>query len=338
MVKLWLGSFSTQLLGFKSSLIKSVMGCMLSEQVSIITSMVFGDQTTLQANISHDLKVTGMQHVVSASGTNVGLIIQPVLFFSRHFPALRQLRPLVVLCLIWSYLIMTGGNPPILRAVLMATYKLGCELCQRQYQPGFALGLAALVMLGFRPLYLGELSFQLSIGASIGIITLLPLLDKHHQGNLVAELDSLSSSQPNQISQPITQLVSDAFYCTLAAQLMITPILFLHELPVSVISLVTNSLLLWLVPIITFLGIAMMLTASVAKMGIFFVWLAIPPLRFILSAALAIFVASLSFWGKWEVGLVTLPKSWFLAVTWWGLIFIWIRLQKKRKGHDDEIN
>lgn len=323
MVKIWILDISSQLLGLNQLLTESIIGYLSVTQADLMIGMVFGDQSSLPADISHNLKITGMQHVVSASGTNVGLILQPVIYFCRLFSVLSRLRYLVVMTVIWSYLIMTGGNPPIVRAVIMATYKLSCEASRRQYQPGFALVLAGLIMLIINPAYLGHLSFQLSIGASIGIIFLLPILSKKSEHNLVANLDFLSAHPDYRLTKSITQILVDSFYCTLAAQLAITPILFLHHLPVSLISLISNSLLLWLVPLITIFGLAAMILASLAQVGFWPVWFTLAPLLVILRCLIDLFTNSLSFWGRWEAGVVTLPQSWWLAIGWWGSLVVW---------------
>ena len=225
---------------------------------------------------------------------------------------------------------MTGGNPPIIRAVLMATYQLACQACRRQYQPGPALFLTGLIMLGVRPLYLEELSFQLSMGASIGIIYLLPFLTITPQPNLVAKLDFLHRQLNESATRSGFKFISDAFYCTLAAQLVITPILFLHGLPVSAVALIANPTLLWLVPIMTISGLGLMLGAILVKVGGGFGWLVLLPIPGILSGLISLFLGLLSFWGRWEAGLLTLPQSWVLALIWWGLLIAWLWWRSRR--------
>ncbi len=291
----------------------------------------FGDQSILGAELKHNLEITGMQHIVSASGTNVGLILLPLKIFFRHFKVFSCLRLLINLLIIWSYLIMVGGQPPIFRAVLMATYKLACEFNQRQYSPGFALILSATMMLLFRFSYLKELSFQLSFAASAGIIFLLPLMNKLQRYNLMAELDSLSPTKNFKFKKSVLNLWTDAFYCTLAAQLVIAPVLLFHDLPISWLGLWANPMLLWLVPLITWVSLVVLILSVVVDRGIWLGWLGLNLAQKSLSVLINVFTSLLDFFGQWDVGLIHLPRSGWLIVSWWSLLFLWWLNNRSRR-------
>jgi hypothetical protein len=168
------------------------------------------------------------------------------------------------------------------------------------------------------------------MGASVGIIYILPFLRKIPQVNLVAKLDFLAAEQESLPVTNLTNLVMDAFYCTLAAQLTVIPILLLHDLPISLVSLIANPLLLWCVPLITLVGLATLILAVIFQSGCWWLWLVLKSLLLAVGLLVNLFITGLSFWGQWEIGLITLPNSWLVAGAWWCGLAVWWQWQQKQ--------
>jgi len=91
-----------------------------------------------------------------------------------HFPKSWRLIPLVLVSTL--YIMMTGMEPPVLRAGLMLFCYLLGENLDAKDQPLNRLSFAALVLLVMRPNNLFEIGFQLSIMATLGIVVIYPAL------------------------------------------------------------------------------------------------------------------------------------------------------------------
>lgn len=69
-----------------------------------------------------------------------------------------------------GYSVMAGWVPPVIRAVIMGILSAGGLLFNRDKDALNLLGAAVLCMLLWNPLLLYDVSFQLSAGASLGIL------------------------------------------------------------------------------------------------------------------------------------------------------------------------
>lgn len=227
---------------------------------SILAGFIFGQQKNITQNLYHDLKITGLMHLVVASGSNVSMMIGASDWGFRRFLTNKKLQYLVTLIIIWTYCFLLEGNVPIFRATLMGSLFLGSKLFHRQYKSFWFLFITfALLLAGNLSLIL-NLSFQLSILSSLGIIMIVPILNSN-QFNLISFLETnggpiFFSTQNNQL----LKIFRDSFFTTLAAQLFSLPIILLtfHEL--SIISIFANTLLVGFVPLICAIGATLIIS------------------------------------------------------------------------------
>jgi ComEC/Rec2-related protein len=234
-VNKWLG-------GHRDTLIYSVMGYMGQSQYSLMTDMVFGQILDMGEQQHHNLKITGMLHVVAASGFNISLITIIANFFSRHFGRFKSF--LIWVALVGGYFLLTDLSVSIVRAFLMMFIKKsGVLLGYRNYHNLYSLATASFVILLFDPLIMFSISFQLSVLATLGIILFMPLFGII---NPAIENEALSSLWP---------IIKESFQTTLAAQVLTVPIILFHFSELSLLSFFSNTALLWLTPLITLGGV-----------------------------------------------------------------------------------
>lgn len=275
-VNKWLG-------GLRDTLIYSVMGYMSQPQYSLMTDMVFGQILDMGDQQHHDLKITGMLHVVAASGFNISLITIIANFFSRHFGRFKSF--LIWLAIVGGYFLLTDLSVSIIRAFLMMFIKKsGVLLGYRNYHNLYSLATASFVILLFDPLIMFSVSFQLSVFATLGIILFMPLFGII---NPAVENEALSSLWP---------IIKESFQTTVAAQVLTVPIILFHFSELSLLSFVSNTSLLWLTPLITLGGVVFYF------LSFLFLFLPLEPLIQILSFYLylptALFLRSIKFFSQ----------------------------------------
>lgn len=233
----------------RKRLIVSLEQVLPPEPASLLTGIVWGNQGQFSKNFYQDMKNSGLLHVVVASGANVmtlvGLLKKSTLFLGR------RLSILITLPTIIFYGFIVGADPPIVRAVLMSSLVLVSQLFGRQTKPLKSLFLAAVVMMIVNPLIFTDIGFQLSFGATLGILLFSQKLKK------VLGWSDLAT--------------------TLAAQIITVPMLALYFGQLSPLSFLSNAFLLWLIEplmlwglLLTFLGLISQFLASLVG---FFFWL-----------------------------------------------------------------
>ena len=115
----------------------------------------------------------------------VGWLLAPLRLLHRG----HRLAGLLTIILLWVYATMSGLSPSVVRAALMFSVLLLSNLGSLRYDTLNALAAAILLMLVYRPNYLYDISFQLSVTAVVGIVVWgVPLLRRVRIGGVVGWL------------------------------------------------------------------------------------------------------------------------------------------------------
>ena len=199
------------------------------EQADLLMGIVFGEDVSQKAK--KKFIVTGVMHVVAASGMNVSMLAAVCLAVLATFLR-RQYALIVTIFTIIFYSGLADFQPSIVRAAIMAIFALGAQVLGRQNTSIYALLLAAFVMIFFDPTIITSVSFLLSFFATLGIIIFDPVLN----------------------SGFFKSSVFDDFRTTTAAQIATTPLLFYFFGTYSAISILVNLLVLWTIPPLMLLG------------------------------------------------------------------------------------
>jgi len=185
----------------------------------------------------------GMVHLLVASGAQVTLLTFPLVWTLHHLdlaPRFRRLLGLGILMQLGLVLVLTGLDPSILRAATLAAWLL----------LGLALGHPTLALYGLvrvaafwlllDPDLLTNASFQLSYAATLGLLTLTPLWERH---------------LPTQWPVPLRYVALLAL-ATCAAQCAVMPVLWCRFGRVEVIGLVTNIVAVPLSEMVIWTGVS----------------------------------------------------------------------------------
>ena len=187
---------------------------------ALIRAMVLGDRSGLDRDTEESFRIAGTYHVLALSGAQVALVAGVLLWGLRRLETPQALTALLVSGALAFYALLVGGDVPILRAVATATVMLlGRGLDLDADLPNL-LGLAALGLIVDRPSCVADVSFQLSFGATLGILL------------LVAPLASRLPSLPLRLDL--------ALAASVAAQIALLPLLAIHFHRLAPAALVLN--------------------------------------------------------------------------------------------------
>lgn len=200
-------------------------------QAALLSGMVVGDKSTLTKYFNNALKRTSTIHIVVVSGQNLTLLAGFILGFAKFFGRKKTL--VVALVAISFYAILTGLQLPVIRAAIMVGIVFIAQLFNREANSFFVLIFTGLVMLIFDPNLLTSVSFQLSFLATIGVVVVSPEITKR-------------LNLPDVIKQDLA--------VSIAAQALTLPVIAFNFHQASLIGVLTNSLVLWTVPIIMISG------------------------------------------------------------------------------------
>jgi competence protein ComEC len=246
-----------------------------------------GQRRALPADLAMALQIAGLTHVVVASGYNLTILVR---LARRLFVKVsKYLSALSASVMILSFIAITGMSPSMSRAGLVSGLSLAAWYYGRKFHPIVLLFLAIAATLLINPSYAwGDLGWQLSFAAFGGVMIIAPLMHRYLFGD----------KKPGFIRQILGETVS--------AQLATAPILIASFGQLSNVAIVSNLLVLPLVPfamLLTFIsGVGSLAVPAIAGfVGMPATWL----LHYMVSVIE--YLASL----PWAMSVVQLP--------WWGV-------------------
>lgn len=115
--------------------------------------------------------MSGASHILALSGLHLGIICA---FLSLVFVRGRRrwVGQLVVIMSLWTYVVIVGMMPSIVRSATMFTFYAAASMLRRPQLSLNAWAFAAFVILMVSPLSLWDVGFQLSFMAVAGIMVL----------------------------------------------------------------------------------------------------------------------------------------------------------------------
>jgi ComEC/Rec2-related protein len=157
---------------------------------ALIRASFTGEKEYISPKITAAFMHSGLIHLLALSGFNVAIVLAVVYFLLAVLPVSGTIKHVIVLIVLWMYFCFIGPIPSFTRAVMMATLVILSVMLQRKNYPLQTLGIAAIGWLIFSPSSLFQPGFQLSYAATIGILTLHPVLIRLYHGceNPIADL------------------------------------------------------------------------------------------------------------------------------------------------------
>ncbi|MBS4912847.1 MAG: ComEC/Rec2 family competence protein [Veillonella sp.] len=178
-------SLSGHLLGPVKQSVKSMLNRELPEELSHLSESLLlgGGYGVLDESIVAAFSKTGLIHILSVSGSHIARLFGFVFFIGRLFKMTERRATNGAIGVVIVYCALVGYNPPVVRSALMGIL-MGIGILQRKEYAGLqALHISAFLLLIYDPLQLMDISFQLSFGATYGIMlfarSLYQSLPKH---------------------------------------------------------------------------------------------------------------------------------------------------------------
>ena len=143
---------------------------MPEREAALARGFVLGQDDRIDPSVREDFRRSSLAHLLAVSGQNVILLC--LLAWPLLAVAGLTLRARLVasLCLIAIYVPVTGAGPSIQRAGVMGAAGLVAALADRPRSRWYAVLLAAAVTLAVNPRADGDVGWQLSFAAVIGIL------------------------------------------------------------------------------------------------------------------------------------------------------------------------
>ena len=246
--------------------------------VAFARALLLGDTSLLDYETDTALSVSGIRHVVAVSGLHVSMLFGLVLSLVGFR---KVLTPAIGLPILLLFAAVAGFTPSVNRACIMQALMILAMVFDQDYDPPTALSFAVLTMLAVNPLSITSVSFQLSVGCMVGIF----LFSAKIQSYLNSKLPKLTTKKRSVLNRMRAWVIGSSSI-TLSTMVTVTPLCAFYFQTVSLVSILTNLLTLWVVTIL-FCGIIFTCIAAAVwlPMGKLLAWCLSWLIRYILLVA-----------------------------------------------------
>jgi competence protein ComEC len=224
-----------------------VLGALFPEpEASLLSGILLGVESGIPADLRQAYDATGTAHIIAISGFNIAIIAG---LFGRLFTRWLGARrgAWAALAGIAVYTALVGADASVVRAALMAGLVILARRLGRQNDALAALGAAALLMTAVNPMTLWDVGFQLSFGATLGLVLYAEPLQR------AAERLAARWFEPKRAAR-LAAVVGEYTLFTFAAQVTTLPLTALYFHRFSVVAWVANPLVLPAQPAVMVLG------------------------------------------------------------------------------------
>lgn len=228
---------------FRSNLVARFKNYVPEPEASLVSGVVLGYKNDIGQDFYDQMIKSGTVHIAVASGYNILLVGGSAMAIAFYLFK-RKWATMIAIASMMFYALLAGGEPPVTRALWMAGMLFIGKVIGRGSQTAWILVLTVWVMLMVDPVLVSSVSFQLSVMASVGLMMLEPHLSRYLQKIGGTSLSGFLSGV--------------GVTTTLSTMITTMPVLWWHFDRVSFIGILSNTLILPLVPALMILG-AMML-------------------------------------------------------------------------------
>lgn len=254
------GGVLHNLISFKRRFERNINDSLSLPHSAFVNGILLGDRSEFPADLKQMFISSGVSHLVALSGYNVSVIVLFISFiFGYLFFSRKTLAFWATVALVFLFVLTTGASASLVRAAVMGTSVLVARYFGRGTQAGRLLIFAAFVMVLINPkILVYDVGFQLSFLAMLGLIYISPLL--------VRKLKRI----------PEFWKFKGSFIETLSAQAAVLPLLIFSFGQFSIVSPLTNTLILPFVPYTMLfgfvVGVAGFLSGALSQIFAFPLW------------------------------------------------------------------
>lgn len=230
-------TITTRIDRWRNQVKAAMLKAMPSTDAALIMGMLFGGYDGIDRQTVRDFAATGIVHILSVSGAHIALVAGAIFWLMRLCRLPERWGAAIASLAMIGYGMVSGFSAPVVRSVIMGLICVAGLALGRTSSSRRALVVATLGMLIYEPRNLFDISFQLSVGCTAGLL--------YFQPRLAAALKGL-----------LPDWLAAGLAATLAAQIGVVPFLAWYFGSFPLVSLVANLLVVPILEAVILLGLA----------------------------------------------------------------------------------
>lgn len=196
------------------------------ESLSLVDAITFGEKSGIADDTKTVLYRAGIGHIMAVSGVHLSIVCSLFWFVLQLTNLNKFTRFGLILFPMLAFVMLSGASNSVIRAAVMLILVYGSELFNRKADLMNSLGIAVILLTVGCPFTVTDASFLLSVTGVIGVGAFAPAII-----NLLEEKRQLG-------------MISKSLITSAVVSAVVFPICFLYFDEVSVVSPVSNLLLI----------------------------------------------------------------------------------------------
>lgn len=211
-------------------------------EMGLIIGMMIGETKDISEDVLENFKTTGITHLIAVSGSNVVYVVVLVQFLFKKFFG-KQATYFISIFFLILFMLISGASASVCRATLMIILSICADVFFLKSDTFSNILTSAFVLILLNPLVIYDVGFILSFGGTLGIV----LLSKDFT-RLFKRLGKLN----------------ETLSLTCSAQLILAPIMMYCFNTFSILSIVTNIIVVPISGSITILGFVVFIISKIS--------------------------------------------------------------------------
>ncbi|MEP7319244.1 MAG: ComEC/Rec2 family competence protein [Panacibacter sp.] len=188
-----------QLFAIRDATIKTLQQYIPGQkEQGVAEALLIGYRNDLDKDLVQAYSNTGVVHIIAISGLHLGMIYGLMLLifsYFKRYQLIKWVRPVVILFVLWTFTLIAGAVPSILRSAVMFTFIVIGEAAGRRTNMYNTLAASAFCMLIYNPFMLWDVGFLLSYAAVASIAAFMKPVNNwfYFKNKLLSKIWSLTS-------------------------------------------------------------------------------------------------------------------------------------------------
>ncbi|MCC7084672.1 MAG: ComEC/Rec2 family competence protein [Pirellulales bacterium] len=245
-----------------------------ANNTALASALLLGQREQIDRETNDAFLQTGTIHILSISGLHVAILAW-ILFKAFRTGWMSRRAALAAVAIVTGiYMLLTGAEPPVVRATILVWIVCGSILLGRSSAGLNSLALAALVIVAMNPADLFRTGVQLSF-LSVGVlIWVVPKVLPLRAANPLDRLISATRPLPQRIAARFGRYLTRTFFISAVLWLLIAPLTMARFHMLSPAGLILNLLLAPIVMLLMAAGFAILIVGGlVPPLGAALGWL-----------------------------------------------------------------
>lgn len=220
------------------------------EDSAIMAAMLFGDKSGIESTEKTLMYRAGIGHIMAVSGVHLSVVCSLFWFVLSCMPINKFIRFGLMMIPLVCFVMLAGMTNSVIRAAVMTVIVYSAQLFLREADTFNSLGISMILLTVFSPFTVRDASFLLSAAGVFGIGVTAPIVIK-------------AVGEKHEIGKVMKSFI--ASFCTM---ITVFPATLLYFDEVSVISPLSNLILLPICEIILIGGVIITVTGGVSFIAV----------------------------------------------------------------------